>query len=440
MREDTQKHDPIRSPAINAMSGSSNTRLDEIKARQVKPELTSNGTSLLKKLSKATSSKIILFVMDGVGGLPIEGKTELEHALKPNLDSLARQSVCGVVDPISAGITPGSGPAHLGLFGCDPLKYNIGRGVLEASGINFPLEKDDLAVRINFATIDKEGKITDRRAGRISTEINEKLCEELSRIKIDSVKIFVKPVKEHRAVVVFRGKNLSEAIAETDPQVLGALPLEPIALSKEAQTTSEIISKFVSEAKKVLAPHHPANMLLLRGFAKPPSLPSFQEIYRLNPAAIATYPMYKGLARLVGMKVLQLKGGNIEDEVTALEENYKDHDFFFIHIKGTDSAGEDGDWKRKVQVIENADKFIPRILKLKPESLVITGDHSTPSVLKSHSWHPVPILLYSPTCRVDDVNNFSETACVKGGLGRIKALDIMPLAMAHAQKLEKYGA
>ncbi|MFH1548631.1 MAG: hypothetical protein ABID32_04895, partial [Candidatus Omnitrophota bacterium] len=210
MREDTQKRDPIRSPAINAMSGSSN----------IKSELTSNGTSLLKKLSKATPSKIILFVMDGVGGLPIEGKTELEHAIKPNLDSLARQSVCGVVDPISAGITPGSGPAHLGLFGCDPLKYNIGRGVLEASGINFPLEKDDLAVRINFATIDKEGKITDRRAGRISTEINEKLCEELSRIKIDSVKIFVKPVKEHRAVVVFRGKNLSEAIAETDPQVL----------------------------------------------------------------------------------------------------------------------------------------------------------------------------------------------------------------------------
>jgi len=411
----------------------------------------SNGTSLLKRLSKTTPSKIILFVMDGLGGLPIgpadstningvKGKTELEHAVKPNLDALAKQSVCGVVDPISPGITPGSGPAHLGLFGCDPLEHEIGRGVLEASGINFPLEENDLAVRINFATIDKEGKITDRRAGRISTETNIKICEDLSKIKIDPIKIFVKTVKEHRAVVIFRGENLSEEIAETDPQAVGTLPLEPKALSKEAESTSKIISKFVSEAKKILISHHPANMLLLRGFAKPPHLPSFQENFHLNPAAIATYPMYKGLARLVGMKVLELKGGNIEDEIAALEENYNSHDFFFIHIKGTDSSGEDGDWERKAKVIEEADKFIPRILKLKPDVLIITGDHSTPALLKSHSWHPVPIILHSPTCRVDDVDNFSETACVKGGLGRIRALEIMPLALAHAQKLEKYGA
>lgn len=297
-----------------------------------------------------------------------------------------------------------------------------------------------MAVRINFATIDKEGRITDRRAGRISTEINEKLCAKLNKISIESVKIFVRPVKEHRAVVVFRDKNLSEEIAETDPQEIGALPLEPAPLSKYAEGTSKIISKFVSEAKKILAPHHPANMLLLRGFSKPPHLPSFQEIYHLNPAAIATYPMYKGLARLVGMKILDLKGSDIEDEIRALEENYKAHDFFFIHIKGTDSAGEDGDWKRKVQVIEKVDKFIPRILNLKPDVLIVTGDHSTPAVLKSHSWHPVPLLLYSPVCRVDDVTKFSENACAKGGLGRIPAIDIMPLALAHAQKLEKYGA
>lgn len=396
--------------------------------------------NLLKRLSKKTPSKIILFVMDGVGGLPIDGKTELEHAVKPNLNSLAKQSVCGIVDPIAPGITPGSGPAHLGLFGCDPLEYEIGRGVLEASGINFPLEENDLAVRINFATIDKEGKITDRRAGRIPTEKNSAICEKLNKINIGGVKIFVKPVKEHRAVVVFRGRNLSEEIAETDPQAVGELPLEPKALSKEAEATSKIINKFVSEARKTLASHHPANMLLLRGFAKPPHLPSFQENFHLNPAAIATYPMYKGLARLVGMKVLEVKGGNIEDEIKTLEENYKEHDFFFIHIKATDSSGEDGDWKRKVKVIEEADKFIPEILKLKPEVLIITGDHSTPALLKSHSWHPVPILLHSPTCRTDDVMEFSETACVRGGLGRIKALEIMPLALAHAQKLEKYGA
>ncbi len=396
--------------------------------------------NLLKRLTKTTPSKIILLVMDGLGGLPIEGKTELEHASIPNLDSLVRKSICGVVDPVSPGITPGSGPAHLGLLGCDPFKYEIGRGVLEATGINFPLEKNDLAVRINFATIDKEGRITDRRAGRISTELNEKLCQKLDKISLESVKIFVRPVKEHRAVVVFRGENLSEKIAETDPQKLGALPLEPVPLSKEAETTSKIISKFVSEAKKILSPHHPANMILLRGFSKPPSLPSFSKVYHLHPAAIATYPMYKGLARLFGMEILDLKGTNIEDEIRALEENFNDYDFFFIHIKGTDSAGEDGDWKRKVQVIENVDRFIPQILKLNPDVFIVTGDHSTPSVLKSHSWHPVPLLLYSPTCRVDEVAKFSENACAKGGLGRMPAIDIMPLALAHAQKLEKYGA
>ena len=428
MQKDTRKCNPIRSP--HQRCGSSD----------MLSELASNGTSLLKRLSKSTPSKIILFVMDGLGGLPIEGKTELEHASIPNLDSLAGESVCGVVDPISPGITPGSGPAHLGLFGCDPLEYEIGRGVLEASGINFPLEKDDLAVRINFATIDKDGKVTDRRAGRIPTEKNAKICEGLNKINIEGIKTFVKPVKEHRAVVVFRGKNLSEEIAETDPQAVGELPLEPKALSKEAEATSKIVSKFVSEAKKILASHHPANMLLLRGFAKPPHLPSFQEIFHLNPAAIATYPMYKGLARLVGMKVLEVKGGNIEDEIKTLEENNKEHDFFFIHVKGTDSSGEDGDWKRKVEVIEEVDKFIPKILKLKPDVLIITGDHSTPALLKSHSWHPVPILLYSATSRIDDVKKFSENTCAKGGLGRIKALEIMPLALAHAQKLEKYGA
>jgi 2,3-bisphosphoglycerate-independent phosphoglycerate mutase len=395
---------------------------------------------LLKSLTKATHSKIILLVMDGLGGLPVDGKTELEHASIPNLDSLAKESICGVTDPVSPGITPGSGPAHLALFGCDPLKHQIGRGVLEAAGINFPLEKGDLSVRINFATIDKKGNVTDRRAGRISTEINEKLCKELSKINLESVKLFVKPVKEHRAVVVFRDNNLSEEIVETDPQKTGVPPLEPLPLSREAEATAKIISKFVSEAKRILAPHHPANMLLLRGYSRPPSLPSFSEICHLNPAAIATYPMYKGLSRLVGMKILDLRGSEIEDEIKALEENYKNYDFFFIHIKGTDSAGEDGDWKRKVKVIEQLDKFIPRIRKLNPEVIIVTGDHSTPSILKSHSWHSVPILLYSPVCRVDEVTEFSENACSKGGLGRMLAINIMPLALAHAQKLEKYGA
>lgn len=395
---------------------------------------------LFKKISHPNNSKIILLVIDGLGGLPIEDKTELEHARTPNLDSLARVSICGIVDPISPGITPGSGPAHLALFGYDPLKYEIGRGILAAAGINFPLERNDIAARINFSTIDKEGRIQDRRAGRIPTELNEKLCHQLNSICLQSVEIFVRPVKEHRAVVIFRGENLSSEITDTDPQQTGVYPNPPRALSKEAERTSQIVSKFISEARSILSSHHQANMILLRGFSKPPEIPHFSELYHLNPAAIAAYPMYKGVARLVGMHPIEIEGNSIEDEVKILEDNFQNYDFFFLHIKQADSAGEDGDWKRKVSVIEEVDRLIPRIRRLNPEVLIVTGDHSTPSLLKSHSWHPVPLLLHAPTCRQDEVEQFSEKACIRGGLGRMPAINIMSLALAHAQKLVKFGA
>ena len=395
---------------------------------------------ILRSLSQVTQSKIILLVIDGIGGLPIEGKTELQHAFTPNLDSLARRSICGICDPVSPGITPGSGPAHLSLFGYDPFKYNIGRGVLAAAGVNSPLQKGDLAGRINFATIDEVGKITDRRAGRISTELNEKLCKKLNDIDIEDVEIFLRPEKEHRAVVIFRGENLFCEITDSDPQKIGVKPLPLKALKKEAQRTCKIVEEFISKAKDILSSSHPANMILLRGFSKPPSLPQFSQIYHLSPAAIATYPMYKGLAHLVGMKVLDVEEDSIEDEIKVLEKNFKNYDFFFLHIKQTDTFGEDGNWRGKVKVIEEIDSYIPRIEKLSPEVFIVTGDHSTPSVLKSHSWHPVPLILYSPVARVDEVERFSENACAKGGLGRISALHIMPLALAHAQKLKKYGA
>jgi len=394
---------------------------------------------VLKKISRSTGSKIILLVMDGVGGLPIEGKTELEHAATPNLDSLAKASICGMLDPISPGITPGSGPGHLGLFGYDPLKYNIGRGVLEAVGINFPLKAGDLAARINFATIDEKGRVTDRRAGRIPTELNAKLCQKLEKVSVKGVEILVRPVKEHRAVVVFRGKGLSEKIADTDPQAIGLVPLKPQPLSSEAHATAKIVEEFITQAKEILASEHPANMLLLRGFAELPHLPPMSQIYHLNPAAIALYPMYKGLASLVGMKILET-GQTVADEFTTLEKNWQKFDFFFLHIKQTDSRGEDGDWQGKVKVIEEVDSFIPRIQKLNPEVIMVTADHSTPATLKSHSWHTVPFLLYSPTCRLDEVGEFSEKACLRGGLGRMQSANILTLALAHADKLEKYGA
>jgi 2,3-bisphosphoglycerate-independent phosphoglycerate mutase len=396
---------------------------------------------LIKEISRPSPSKIVFAVIDGLGGLPSPetGKTELETAKTPNLDQLASQGICGLIDPVGPGITPGSAPGHLALFGYDPLKFSIGRGVLEAVGIDFELNPGDIAARGNFATIDEAGLVTDRRAGRISTEKCAELCQLLDGIVIDGVKLFVRPVREHRFVVVFRGKGLLSEVSDSDPQQTVVAPKAVTALKPQASTMADIANKFLSRAKIDLAEHHPANMVLLRGFSQQPHLPSMAEVYKLKPAAIAVYPMYRGLAKLVGMEVLKT-GTTIAEELTTLEKNYADYDFFFLHIKGTDSAGEDGDFEGKVRVIEEFDKALFTLSSLKPEVIVVTGDHSTPSLLKSHSWHPLPIVLYSKWCRPDRVAEFSERACISGGLGRFAATQIMPLAMANALKLNKFGA
>jgi 2,3-bisphosphoglycerate-independent phosphoglycerate mutase len=398
----------------------------------------------IKHLAESTPSKIIFLVMDGLGGLPHPdtGKTELESARRPNLNSLARDGICGMSTPVSAGITPGSAPGHLSIFGYNPLepKYQIGRGVLEALGIGFELNDEDLAIRGNFCSIDKAGLITDRRAGRIATEKCEELCAKLNKIKVTDVEIFVRPVKEHRFVLVFRGKKLAADINDTDPQKLGAAPLPAAANQSSAKATANIVNEFLDKSRKALSNEHPANMVLLRGFAKyPPEVPHMSEVFKLKPAAIAIYPMYRGLAQVVGMEILQA-GNTIKDEFAAVVKNYDKYDFFFIHIKGTDSSGEDGDFARKVSVIEEVDRELPKIIALKPDVVVVTADHSTPALLKGHSWHPVPFLLYSKWCRRDDVQEFSESACAHGALGVFPATDIVPLALANALKLDKYGA
>jgi len=386
-------------------------------------------------------SKIVLLVIDGLGGLPDPktGKTELETAHTPNLDYLAKRGICGQSDPVSPGITPGSGPGHLALFGYDPFKFTIGRGVLEGLGIGFDLVNGDIAVRGNFCTVDAEGLVTDRRAGRISTEKCAELCELLKRVKLDGVVLFVKPVREHRFLLVLRGNGLAAEVADTDPQKTGIAPYVAVATKPEAERTAGIANNFVERAKEILAKQSPANMLLLRGFSKLPQIPSMSEIYKLKPAAIARYPMYKGLAKLVGMKIYGVDDG-IEEELRILAACYREHDFFYVHVKEGDSAGEDGDFQRKVKVIERVDAALPQLLNLKPDVVVVTGDHSTPAMLKGHSWHPVPVLLHAQWCRPDRVQEFSESACVSGGLGRIHATDIMPLAMANALKLIKFGA
>lgn len=396
---------------------------------------------LMRELQIANGSKIVMLVMDGLGGLPMEagGPTELEAARTPNLDRLAVESLCGLSVPIGPGITPGSGPAHLALFGYDPLKYEIGRGVLEALGIGFDLHDEDVAARGNFCTVDEKGLITDRRAGRISTEKNIELCKLLNGIKLPDVQVFVETVKEHRFVLVLRGEGLTGGLTETDPQQLGVPPLPVEALLPEAERTAQLFNQWVAQAGEILADQRPANMVTLRGLAKNPGLPSMREVYGLRAAAIASYPMYRGVAKLVGMAVLDT-GETVEEEIETLRTHFENYDFFFVHVKKTDSAGEDGDFQRKVSVIEHVDELVPAILDLKPEVLIVTGDHSTPALLKSHSWHPVPTLLHSRYCRTDQTDEFSERGCSRGALGRFRVIDLMPLAMANALRLTKYGA
>jgi 2,3-bisphosphoglycerate-independent phosphoglycerate mutase len=396
---------------------------------------------ILRSLVVQTDSKLLMVVIDGLGGLPQRGKTELEAAKIPNLDRLASRSACGLIDPISSGITPGSGPSHLALFGYDPIRYEIGRGVLEAMGIDLQLTRDDLAARGNFATIDEKGKIVDRRAGRISTEKNKELCQILQKEmkELDGVQVFVYPGREHRFVILFRGEGLRDDLTDADPQKEGKEAKGTEALSPEAQRTAESVNVFLKRATTILKPYPPANTILLRGFSKVPDIPTLGERFKLRPAAIATYPMYRGLARLVGMEILKT-GETPKEEVMTLARSVEGYDFVYLHFKKPDAAGEDGDFRAKVKALEEVDRVIPSILKLKLDVLVITGDHSTPSLLKSHSWHPNPILLHSRYIRPDGTRRFTERQCVRGELGRFPAVDILPLMLANGLKLKKLGA
>lgn len=390
---------------------------------------------------KTDGGKIVMLVSDGIGGLPLTpgGKTELETASTPNLDALAKRGVSGMSIPILPGITPGSGPGHLGLFGYDPLKFQIGRGVLEAAGIAFPVGPDDVCVRCNFCTVDDQGLITDRRAGRIPTEESSEVVKLLRAVQIPGVEVFVEPVKEHRFVVVFRAKGLGGNVADTDPQKTGLAPLDPVAKDEESRKTAEVAKEFFLQAKKILAGQPKANCLTMRGFAKKPSLPTYKDLYGLNAAAIAVYPMYKGLASLVGMDLVG-EPKTLEEEIEVLKENWDRYDFFFVHFKYTDSRGEDGDFDAKVKMIEELDKVVPAIVELKPDALVVTGDHSTPAKMASHSFHPVPTMIVSDLARTDACGAFGETEANRGGLGHFQAIYIMSLAMAHAGRLEKFGA
>ncbi len=398
---------------------------------------------LFRKISVENDKKMVLLVLDGLGGLPVKGKTELETARTPNLDLLAAESELGLSHPIAPGITPGSGPAHLSLFGYDPLKYEIGRGILEALGVGITVGKRDLAVRGNFATLEN-GLITDRRAGRISTEKNREITTYLnSKIKkIEDIEIRLTSGEEHRFVLLLTGDGLSDQLSDADPEAVG-LPITYAKAKEEgAARTTRIINLFIDRLTEELAAfHHSANTCLLRGYAQYPAIPSLKELFKLKTAAIAVYPMYKGLAQLVGMDILET-GRTIEEQIVTLKKHYKEYNFFFVHIKKTDSYGEDGNFAGKVSVIEEFDRWLPAIPELLPDVLVITGDHSTPALLKAHSWHPNPVLLKSAFQRqgVEPAGKFCEKSCARGILGNFNAMEVLPMMMANALKFKKYGA
>ena len=395
---------------------------------------------ILSKLLEKNETKMILLIMDGLGDLPKDGKTPLQTAKKPNLDSLAKESALGQIIPVLPGITPGSGPAHLSLFGYDPIKYVIGRGILEALGVGVDVEDRDLVARGNFATIDGD-IVVDRRAGRPPTEENAKICEKINdKIKeIEGVKVKVFPGKEHRFVVKFTGDGLDDRLTDADPEKNGLPIVWAKPLVEEAEKTARIVNEFLRRLKELLKDEPKMNFALLRGFSKYPELPKFPEVFGIRSAAIATYPMYKGLAKLVGMDVIET-GQTVEEEVETLKNIYNDYDFFYFHVKKTDSYGEDGNFEMKVKVIEETDKIIPEILKLDPDVLVITGDHSTPCSMKSHSWHPVPYMLRSKFTRHGCSTKFDEYECSRGVLGTFYSIDSMSLMLANAQRLKKYGA
>jgi 2,3-bisphosphoglycerate-independent phosphoglycerate mutase len=405
------------------------------------PAPTLTAETVVTEMARPEGRKALLLVMDGLGGYrTAERGSELTEASTPNLDRLAGEGSLGLHDPVTRGITPGSGAGHLGLFGYDPLSYEIGRGALSAAGIGFELLPGDVAARVNFCTLDAEGMITDRRAGRLPTEEAAAICELLMReIKLDEAEFFLQPEREHRGLLVLRGKGLEKDLNDTDPQVTGVAPFEPQARTPEARGTETLVKQILDQARSLLADRERGNFLLLRGFDSVKDMPSFPLRYRVKALAIAAYPMYVGISRLLGFETHQVEGA-AKEEVDALAELLPEHDFVFMHIKKTDSAGEDGDFERKVEAIEEVDALIPRMLEAGVEVMAVTGDHSTPAQMAAHSWHPVPVLLWGGTAAADGLPGFDEVHCRQGSLGRFEAKHLLPQLLAAAGRLTKYGA
>jgi 2,3-bisphosphoglycerate-independent phosphoglycerate mutase len=386
-------------------------------------------------------ASILLVVLDGLGGMADgEGGTELEAARTPNLDALAAEGATGLLEPVGPGITPGSGPGHLALFGYDPLEFELGRGALSAAGLNIELRPGEVAARANLATLDGQGRVVDRRAGRPDDDEARRIVERLgSSVRIDGVDVRFVLERGHRVLVILSGHGLDPRVGDTDPQAVGVPPIDPRPLDPAAERTAGVVADLDAQVRRSLADEPVANGLLLRGFDAQRALPSFHDRTRMDAAAVAVYPMYRGIARLLGFEILG-PPEDLEGELALLREHRDRFDFTFLHHKDADAAGEDGDRDAKIAGIERLDAVVPDLLALGHGVVAVTGDHATPAQMAAHSWHPVPVLVHAPRVGRDEADRFGERWCRTGGLGRRPSRELLPVLMACAGRLAKYGA
>lgn len=400
---------------------------------------------LLSRLAQPNTTKIVLLVLDGVGDLatPAQPHTALQKARTPHLDALAARSSLGRIVPVATGITPGSGPGHLALFGYDPREpqFDIGRGILEALGLGLALRPGDVAARGNFATAAATGELTDRRAGRIPTAECVRVCEKINSAleSITDATVRVVPGEAHRFVLLLSGEGLEAALDDTDPQQLGVPPLAARETAPGGARAAALVRRAVALMEGAIADEPKANRVLLRGFSQLPHLPQLPALYKMRCGAFAGYPLYRGVASACGMEVVPC-GKRIGEILDRVAERWQDFDLFFLHVKQTDQAGEDGNLDAKAAAIEEVDALLPRLLALAPDVVAVTGDHSTPAPMAAHSFHPVPLLLASPLAFVDETTAFDEQQAIRGHLGTFASRELMGLLLAHAGRLEKFGA
>ncbi|MCK4443355.1 MAG: 2,3-bisphosphoglycerate-independent phosphoglycerate mutase [Thermoplasmata archaeon] len=405
--------------------------------------------------------KILLIILDGMADRPVAvlgSKTPLQAANTPNMDWFAKNGMCGQMDPIAPGVRPGSDTSHLAILGYNPHEVYTGRGPFEAAGVGLPMEHGDIAFRCNFGTIDADGTVRDRRAGRIRKGTSE-IARDLDGMPIEGVKVIFKEATEHRAVLILRGDGLSPKVTDVDPHAVGVKYHECEALEPEAGRTAEIVNEFVERSREILADHEvnkkrlkegdfPANIILPRGSGVFPHLDSLEERFGIRSAAICGVTLIKGICRVAGMKILDVDGatGGLDTDMIAKGkaaiEALESYDFVFLNVKAPDICGHDGDPEGKVKVAERLDMMMSFIRKELRNDVImaVTSDHSTPVSVRDHAGDSVPLIVYGKDIRVDEVSSYDEISVTKGILGRIRGSDLIHILLDQSGRAEKFGS